>query len=33
MQFLLGVFLFVVIVGAVDTRVPWPKAKKPGART
>ena len=26
MQFILGVFLFVVVVGLVDARVPWPKA-------
>lgn len=32
MQFLLGVFLFVVVVGLIDARVPWPKAKKRGAR-
>jgi hypothetical protein len=32
-QFFLGVFLYVVVVGLVDMRVPWPKAKKPGERT
>ena len=32
MQFFLGVFLFVVVVGLVDMRVPWPKAKKLGVR-
>jgi hypothetical protein len=25
-QFFLGVFIFVVVVGLVDLRVPWPKA-------
>jgi hypothetical protein len=24
MQFILGVFLFVVVVGIVDARLPWP---------
>jgi hypothetical protein len=33
MQFLLGVFLFVVVVGVIDARVPWPKARKPGGRS
>jgi hypothetical protein len=28
MQFVLGVFLFVVVVGAVDARLPWPVNKK-----
>ena len=28
MQFLLAVFLFVVVVGLLDARVPWPKAKR-----
>ena len=32
MQFLLGVFLFVVVVGLIDLRVPWPKPKKTGGR-
>ena len=32
MQFLLGVFLFVVVVGLVDSGVPWPKPRRPGAR-
>jgi hypothetical protein len=31
MQFILGVFLFVVVVGVIDAWVPWPKPKK--ART
>jgi len=31
-QFFLGVFLFVVIVGLADLRVPWPKARNRGAR-
>jgi hypothetical protein len=33
MQFVLGVFLFVVVVGVLDTRVPWPKPKDRGARS
>jgi hypothetical protein len=31
-QFFLGVFLFVVVVGLVDLRVPWPKARSLGTR-
>ncbi len=27
MQFILGVFLFVVVAGAVDAFLPWPKPK------
>ena len=30
MQFILGVLLFVVVVGIADKFVPWPK---PGARS
>ena len=26
MQFILGVFLFVVVAGVVDAFLPWPKA-------
>ena len=33
MQFVLGVFLFVVVVGMVDRRVPWPKPRKLDARS
>jgi hypothetical protein len=33
MQFVLGVFLFVVVVGLVDLRVPWPKARNLGPRS
>jgi len=30
MQFVIGVLFFVVIVGAIDARLPWPKpAKRP----
>jgi hypothetical protein len=25
MQFVLGVILFVVVLGVVDTRLPWPR--------
>jgi hypothetical protein len=32
-QFILGVFLFVVVVGLVDLRVPWPKARNLGPRS
>ena len=28
MQFLVGVVLFVVVVGLVDRRVPWPSARQ-----
>lgn len=27
MQFFIGIFLFVVVLGAADTRVPWPKSE------
>jgi len=26
-QFFLGIFLFAVVVGLVDARVPWPKVR------
>jgi hypothetical protein len=29
MQFILGVVLFVVIVGMLDARLPWPSAREP----
>jgi hypothetical protein len=32
-QFILGVVLFVVVVGLVDARVPWPKPQKRGGRS
>jgi hypothetical protein len=32
MQFLLAVFLFVVVVGLIDLRVPWPKPQKRSAQ-
>jgi hypothetical protein len=32
-QFVLGVFLFVIVVGLIDLRVPWPKARNLGARS
>jgi hypothetical protein len=28
MQFILGVLLFVVVVGAVDAGVPWPRCDR-----
>jgi hypothetical protein len=28
MQFVLGVFLFVVVVGTIDARLPWPIKNK-----
>lgn len=28
MQFVLGVLFFVVIVGFIDSRLPWPRARK-----
>jgi len=27
MQFILGVFLFVVVVGIIDARLPWPDSR------
>jgi hypothetical protein len=30
MQFILGVFLFVVVVGLIDQRIPWPRPAKSG---
>ena len=30
MQFILGVFLFVIVLGAVDAFLPWPRAKSRG---
>lgn len=33
MQFILGVLLFVVVVGLVDARVPWPKPQKREGRS
>lgn len=32
MQFLLGVFLFVIVVGLVDARVPWPRPRQRDTR-
>jgi hypothetical protein len=31
-QFILGVVLFVVVVGFIDARIPWPKPQKRGGR-
>jgi hypothetical protein len=28
MSFIAGVFLFVVVVGLVDRRLPWPSARR-----
>jgi hypothetical protein len=28
MAFILGLFLFVVVVGAVDARLPWPRTPR-----
>lgn len=28
MQFILAVFLFVVVIGILDAGVPWPSARK-----
>jgi hypothetical protein len=28
MQFLLAIFLFVVVIGWLDSRLPWPVAKE-----
>lgn len=32
MQFILGVVLFVVVVGFIDARIPWPKPRERGDR-
>jgi hypothetical protein len=32
MQFILGVVLFVVVVGAVDAGVPWPRCSAKGPK-
>jgi hypothetical protein len=32
MQFILGVIFFVVVVGLVDARLPWPKPRPPERR-
>ena len=32
MQFILGVVLFVVVLGAVDAGVPWPRCRAKGAK-
>jgi hypothetical protein len=32
-QFVLGVFLFVVVVGLIDLYVPWPKTRNFGGRS
>jgi hypothetical protein len=29
MQFIIGVILFVIVLGLIDRRLPWPTAKKP----
>jgi hypothetical protein len=31
-QFILGTFLFVVVIGVIDAFVPWPKPRKRSAR-
>jgi len=28
MSFILGLFLFVVVVGRIDRRLPWPPARR-----
>ncbi len=33
MQFLLSLFLFIVVIGLIDARVPWSKARKRSAQT
>ena len=27
MQFILGVFVFVVVIGFIDTKLPWPNPR------
>ena len=28
MQFIVGVIVFVVVIGVLDTRLPWPRTKR-----
>jgi hypothetical protein len=30
MSFIVGILLFVVVVGRLDARLPWPSAKRTG---
>ncbi len=32
MQFILGIVLFVIVIGVLDARLPWPKPRKGSAR-
>jgi hypothetical protein len=32
MQFILGVFLFVVVIGVIDAGLPWPRCGAKGAK-
>jgi hypothetical protein len=32
MQFILGVILFVVVIGALDAGLPWPRCGSRGAK-
>ena len=31
MSFILGLVLFVVVIGVLDARLPWPSSKRPRA--
>lgn len=32
MSFILGILLFVAVVGGLDARLPWPKARRDAPR-
>jgi len=32
MAFILGTLFFVVVVGVIDARLPWPRPRQPGQR-
>jgi hypothetical protein len=32
MAFIVGVLLFVVVIGVIDARLPWPRPRQPGRR-
>ena len=33
MQFILGTLFFVVVIGILDARLPWPRSMRKGPRT
>lgn len=32
MAFIVGTLFFVVVVGVIDTRLPWPRPRHPGSQ-